>query len=104
MLLYEGLDLMVGKECKGLDPLFRVDVGRFEPELVELIWGGLCRVQPDVPFFRLAKFRAVGFGHQGTGEGERFATSLATDELGTGGDIPPLVASTHLQLSVLIRI
>ena len=43
------------------------------------------------------------FGDEWSGECKCFPPRLATDKLGAGGDVSPLVRAAHLQLHVLLR-
>src|SRR5580658_5201148 len=104
MLPGKGFNLVFWEESEYFDPLSGICVGSIQPELVEFIRGCFGRVEPDIAFFGLSEFAAVGFGQEGTGEGEGFAAGLAADQLGAGGDIAPLVAAAHLELAVFIRV
>ena len=97
--LLDGLTVQQGEN---LDVTLGIVIGHIEPELVEFVGGGALCVQPDVAFFRFAEFGAVGLANQGAGEGEGFAAVHAADELGTGGDVAPLVASAQLQNAALV--
>ena len=104
MLFLHRFDFFFGIQCENTDVFFAVLVAAVNPKLVESIGRGLLGIKPDVALFGLAEFAAIGFGDERAGEGESLAVGLATNQLGTGGDIAPLVAATHLQLAVVMLI
>lgn len=96
----DGFLCQVGKDANVALGFF---VAHVEPELVESIGGGALAVEPHVALLGLAKLLAIGLGDEGAGEGIGLvvAAQLATNQLGTGGDVAPLVGTTHLELATL---
>ena len=105
MLGDSGVNGLLIQHSEYLDVPLGVLVADIEPELVELVGGGLLRVEPDVTLLCLSELCAVGLLHERAGEGESvgFAKDPA-DQLGTGGDIAPLVASSKLEAAALVLI
>ena len=71
VLLDGGVDGLLVKKGEYLDVSFRVLVAYVQPELVELVRGGLLRIEPDVALFRLSELCSVGLADEWAGEGER---------------------------------
>ena len=92
------------QEREDADPFFCIRVGGVQPKLVKFVGGSFDRIEPDVAFFGLSEFAAIGFGEEGAGEGEGLAAGFATDEFRAGGDVAPLVASAHLKFAIFMRI
>src|SRR5512137_1070320 len=82
---------------KDLYELFRIIVCHIEPELVKLIRSGLGRIEPYIACLSLAEFLPVTFRYKRTCQGVGLAPALASDELRTCYNIPPLVGTAHLQ-------
>ena len=59
MLLYCGLDCGAVQHSEYLDVFAGVVVRNVQPELIELVRGGLVRVKPDVSLLSLSKLAAV---------------------------------------------
>ena len=87
----ENLDVALG--------FFIADV---EPELIELIGGGVATVEPNVSLFRLSEFLSVGFGDERAGQcvGIGVCAEFSADEFRSRGDVTPLVGTAHLQFAV----
>ena len=100
MLGDEGIDFVFGQRREDLDIPGGLFVADVEPELVELVGGGVAFVEPYVAAFRLAELPAVAFGDERTGQGVGLGAERAADEFGAGGDVAPLVRSAHLQFAV----
>ena len=99
MLLLKSFYLLLREEGEDADVAGGVDVGAVKPELVELVGGSLLRIKPYIATLGLSKLGTVGLGNQRAGESESLAAFHTADELGTGGDVAPLVAATHLELA-----
>ena len=69
LLLYESLDLLTGERGEDLDVLLGIGVGNVEPELVELVGGGVAGIEPYVSALGLAELTGDGLGDEGGGEG-----------------------------------
>ena len=91
VLLNKSINLLLGKRSEDLDIFLRISVGNIEPELIELIGGGVFRIEPNVAALGLSKLAAVGLGDKRTGECEHLAAILAADKFGAGCDITPLI-------------
>src|SRR5215831_8707464 len=88
--------------------LFRIDerkcakisrtvcVGRVQPELIERERRRSLRVEPDRAAFSLTELRSVCFGDQWDGQGKRLFALRSPNQIHTGRDVPPLVASPYL--------
>ena len=100
-----SLDLLFPEQCENLDVAVSILVGHIEPELVELVRGCPLRVEPDIALLGLAELLAVGLPDERAGEGVSVCLSESSaDELGSGGDVSPLVASAHLQTASLVLV
>ena len=98
------IDLLLGEHGEDLDVFLCVRVRYVEPELVELIWRRALRIQPDVSLLSLSELSSVSLCDQRAGECESLLAEDTADELGTCGDVSPLVCSTHLQGTSLVLI
>ncbi len=103
MLFNQRLDGFALQRSKYLDIAFSVVVAHVQPELVERVRRGALRIEPYVSALGLTKLLTVGLCDEGTGQGESLGlvAQCATDELGTGGHVTPLVVTTQLQLTAL---
>ena len=70
MLFNKGVDSCLVEACEDLDIAFSIVVAYVEPELVELVWSGAFRIEPNIARLCLTKFLAVRLGDERTGEGE----------------------------------
>ena len=104
LLADECLDLLTGEGGEDLDVFLRIGIAHVEPELVELVGGGVAPVEPYVAALGLAELAAIGLGDEGADQGERFASLHTADELGAGGDVAPLVGAAHLQAHALLAV
>ena len=104
MLGDERFDLLAGEGGEDLDITFGVIVGDVHPELEELIRGCIFLREPNVAGLGLTELTAVSFGNQRTCQGVRLVAGDLLDELGTGGDIAPLIRATHLEFAVLMLV
>ena len=106
MFLDETLYLVVRQRGEYLDVAFGLLVTYIEPELIELVRTGALAVEPYIALLGLAELLTISLGDKGAGEGEGFSLGAegTADEFGAGGDITPLVASTHLQAAALLLI
>ena len=87
-----------------LNITFGIFVADVQPELVELVRRRITRIEPYVPGLGFAEFRSIRLLDQRAGQPERFAACFAADQLGSGGNISPLVGTAHLQFAVLMLI
>ena len=101
VFLNKSINLLLGKRSEYLDIFLRIRVGNIEPELIELIGGGVFRIEPNVAALGLSKLAAVGLGDKRAGECEHLAAILTTDKFGTGCDISPLIRTAKLKLAIL---
>ena len=101
LLGLEGGNLVLGQVGEDFDILSGILVADVEPELVELVWRGALGVKPHIAALGLAKLGAVGLGDERAGDGEGLTAIDAANQLGTRGDVAPLVAATHLQAASL---
>ena len=105
VLLDGVVDGLLVKKGEYLDVSFRVLVAYVQPELVELVRGGLLRIEPDVALLRLSELCSVGLADEWAGEGERVGLAEhPADELSAGGDVAPLVASAKLETAALVLV
>ena len=106
LVLGDGsLYLLFSEQCENLDIAVSILVGHIEPELVELVRGCPLRVEPDIALLGLAELLSVRFPDERAGKGVSVCLSESSaDELGSGGDVAPLVASAHLQTAAHILV
>ena len=105
VLLDGGVDCLLVKKGEYLDISLSVLVADIQPELVELVRGGLLRIEPDVAFLRLSELGSVGLAYERASEGERVGLAEhPADELRSGGDVAPLVASAKLETAALVLV
>ena len=100
----EAFYLLTREAGEYLDVSLCVIVADVHPELIELIRAGVFAAQPDITALGLAELTAVGFGDKRTGEGVGFVAGNFLNELGTGGDVAPLVRTAHLEFAVLMLV
>ena len=67
VLLNKSINLLLGKGSEYLDIFLRIRVGNIEPELIELIGGGVFRIEPYISALSLSKLAAVGLSDQRAG-------------------------------------
>ena len=96
--LLHGKEGINGQITKGI---FVADV---EPKLVKMIRAGFERIQPDIPPLRFPELASVRLFGQGGRQGPGLATGHSTNQLGTGGNIPPLVRATYLNQTVVVLV
>ena len=98
----QGLNFFAAFERKNPNVVAGVGVGRIEPKLVKLVGRRALGVEPDVAAFGLAELGSVGFFNQRRGQRKGLAPPHAANQLGSGGDVAPLVASAHLQTDSVV--
>ena len=98
----DRLDFFAALERENPNVVACVGVGRVQPKLVKLVGRGAFRVEPHIAALGLAKLGAVGLLNQRRGEREGLAAAHAANQLGSGGDVAPLVASAHLQADSVV--
>jgi hypothetical protein len=96
---FDGGDFCHRQEAEVAQELVHVGIGGAQPELVEGVGRGFARIQPDGAGFGFAELGAIGLGDQRHGQAEHLLLVQATGEVGTGGDIAPLVGTANLQLA-----
>ena len=100
----EGFDLFAAEGGEYLNIAFRIVVTHVHPELEELIRAGVFLREPNVAGLGLAELTTVGFGDQRAGEGESGLAVHLAHQLDTGGDVTPLIRTSHLHQAVLMLI
>ena len=97
-------DLVPTQHGEDADIPLGILIGDVHPELIELVGGGTFRGEPDIPLLGFPELPAVRAGYERTGEREGFATGFSTDHLCSGGDVPPLVGTAHLQSAAMLLV
>ena len=95
----QSINLLLGQCSEYLYVAFGILVAHVQPELVELIWRSVARVEPDVSGLCLAELATVGLRNQRAGQCKYLPAVRTANQFGTGGDVTPLVAATHLELA-----
>ena len=70
VLFNQGVDGLFIQRGEDLDVFLGILVADVEPELVELVWRGALRVEPDVATLGLAELLAVSLGDERTSQGK----------------------------------
>ena len=106
MLSNQSIDGLFLQRGENLDVFLGILIADIEPELVELVWRGALRIEPNVATFGLAEFLAIGLGDQGASQGKGlvFETQRPANQLRTRGDVAPLVVASELQLAVFVLV
>ena len=107
VLRHQHGDVGEAVEREPLQKLLHRRIVVLHPKLTEGERAGLGWVEPDRTLGRLAELRAALPQEQGVAEpvGLRRRPILppfsASDQLGAGGDVPPLIGTPHLQLDAV---
>ena len=80
---------------------FGIGVAYVQPELIELVWWSIARVQPDISGFCFTKLTTISLCNQRASQCEHLSPIGTADQFGTGSDVSPLVRTTHLELTPL---
>ena len=95
----QRLNGLAVEQREDTDVALSVVVAHVQPELVELVGRGVASVEPYVTALGLTELGAVSLLDQRAGDGVSLATELAADQLGTCGDVAPLVRTAQLHLA-----
>ena len=94
------IDLLKRNEGEELHALDDIGIADIPPVLIEVIRGGLVRIEPDCPLRRLAHLLA--FRIRQKRDGHRLGvipSQLAADQLAAGQHVRPLVIAAELHLA-----
>ena len=96
----QSVNLLLGQCSEYLYVAFGILVAHVQPELVELIWRSVARVEPDVSGLCLAELATVGLRNQRAGQCKYlpppFVRRISSAPVVM---LFPLVAATHLELA-----
>ena len=104
MLSDSGFYLLLRQHSEYLDIPVRILIADIQPELVESVRACQLCAQPYVSLFGLAELGAVRLLYKRAGHCKGLFPKNPADELASGGDIAPLVASAKLQNAALVLI
>ena len=102
VLCFHRLYFFLCLQSKNADVVRHIGIARIEPELIKLVRASALGIQPDIATFGFSKLGSVCFFNQWCGQRKCFSTVHAANQLGTRGDISPLIATTHLQHYILV--
>src|SRR2546428_653182 len=98
----QRVDLCAWQEGEELEVALRVPVVRVEPELEKLVDRRASGIEPDRATLRLPELRTRRRGEERRDEPVRLAPLHPADQVDSGGDVPPLIAPTHLDGALLL--
>ena len=90
-------DALLGEEREDAQVADHVGVHRAQEELVEVVAARLAGVEEYGVAFALAELDAVGVADERERETVCLDPAQTVDEIGAGGDVAPLVASSDLE-------
>ncbi len=97
IFFFQRVDLFHAQEGEELQEAIDVSIRGVDPELIELVWAGFLRIQPDCAAFGFTEFGPVRFGDQRNGQAKDLILMQTTGQIDTGGDVAPLIRTTNLQ-------
>ena len=89
------------QESKQGKTFFHIGVVYISPVLVEIVWAGLCGVEPHRALFCFAHLSAVMGQKQFVGQRESGLFQLPADQIGARQHIAPLVVASGLQAAAI---
>ena len=100
MLRNDIFNLLLTQNGKDFNIFSRIFIRNIKPELVKLVRGSFFRIEPYISRFCFTKFSSIRFCYQRAGKGIGFTSCFSADKLCTSYNIPPLIRTTHLKLTV----
>ena len=102
----QRVDFFLAQESEVLQVFNDVAVILIDPELVELVWRRLFRIQPDCAARCLTELGAVCFEHQRNRQTKSFGVGTLNlmNQINPGSNVAPLISPADLQVNVIMPV